>query len=518
MVNKITLTLALCITFLLSSAQSSLKFDGTATGQIVPDSTALTFSNLTGLTFTAWVKSSWAGNGYVFELADSAGYRSGNTGFRFAMLDRRAGGFPPSNELAFETTFDNLTVRAATNMNNVPSNEWVHLAGVISRSALNGNTATYSLELFVNGNSVATSTDINVNNADPAVRNLHLSKNSRSRIGNIIIPPRFGNNRFTGNVDDIIFYDHALTSTEIKAMVCNRSYPSNGKILYYNCNEASGTTAYDISPTSANAELGAGASWDDVDFVSGTVSVPVAQFGYTTTSPSLMVSFSDSSSPAISRKWEFGDGDTSAMLNPNHVYAKEGTYQVSLVITDGCGNMSAKVTKSVVVSCPVAKATFVNSTTDRKIDVEANKQGVLRYTWNFGDGNPLDTSSTDNKNSHIYANYGVYTVCLYVESACGMDTLCEEISLATAGFGENNSNNMWTFYPNPAKDVLNVSFTKEFEAVELMVKDIQGRIVIQESSLVGSQNQVDISKLDSGFYTIEMKIGDSISSKKFLKD
>lgn len=48
--------------------------------------------------------------------------------------------------------------------------------------------------------------------------------------------------------------------------------------------------------------------------------------------------------------WDFGDGSTSTDINPSHVYAANGTYTVSLTVTDGCGN-SVKGTNSIEVNC-----------------------------------------------------------------------------------------------------------------------------------------------------------------------
>jgi len=47
---------------------------------------------------------------------------------------------------------------------------------------------------------------------------------------------------------------------------------------------------------------------------------------------------------------------------------------------------------------------------------------VLTYTWNFGDGSPLFSSSTPTA-SHTYAEVGSYTVSLTVQNATGSDTL-----------------------------------------------------------------------------------------------
>jgi len=53
---------------------------------------------------------------------------------------------------------------------------------------------------------------------------------------------------------------------------------------------------------------------------------------YMDTATGLSVDFTDSSTGAISWFWDFGDGNTSTLQNPTHVYAIEGTYDVKLYI------------------------------------------------------------------------------------------------------------------------------------------------------------------------------------------
>ena len=46
---------------------------------------------------------------------------------------------------------------------------------------------------------------------------------------------------------------------------------------------------------------------------------------------------SDSDGSIVSYSWDFGDGTTSASVNPLHSYDQEGSYTVTLTITDNDG-------------------------------------------------------------------------------------------------------------------------------------------------------------------------------------
>ncbi len=49
------------------------------------------------------------------------------------------------------------------------------------------------------------------------------------------------------------------------------------------------------------------------------------------------IQFADSSSGGTAWTWSFGDGTTSGMASPTHVYTSQGTYIVSLTVTgSGC--------------------------------------------------------------------------------------------------------------------------------------------------------------------------------------
>jgi len=48
--------------------------------------------------------------------------------------------------------------------------------------------------------------------------------------------------------------------------------------------------------------------------------------------------------------WNFGDGETSTQQNPKHVYADDGTYQVTFTVTDDDGGIDVETTMAVVTN------------------------------------------------------------------------------------------------------------------------------------------------------------------------
>ncbi|PKP46190.1 MAG: hypothetical protein CVT95_07335, partial [Bacteroidetes bacterium HGW-Bacteroidetes-12] len=81
---------------------------------------------------------------------------------------------------------------------------------------------------------------------------------------------------------------------------------------------------------------------------------PVANFsGTPTTTCSAPIQFTDLSTNApTSWLWYFGDGTTSILPNPSHLYTNPGTYTVSLVVTNAFGQDSIALINYITIVCP----------------------------------------------------------------------------------------------------------------------------------------------------------------------
>ena len=149
---------------------------------------------------------------------------------------------------------------------------------------------------------------------------------------------------------------------------------------------------------------------------------PTAAFSFT---GDPVVSFTDlTTGSPTSWSWNFGDGGTSTLQNPNHTYALNGTYNVCLTATNGMG--SSNICQNVIIDSylpPVATFTYSGDPTVIFDDNSTNSP--TSWSWNFGDGG---TSTLQNP-THFYVSNGVYNVCLIATNATGEDIACQNVTI-----------------------------------------------------------------------------------------
>lgn len=121
----------------------------------------------------------------------------------------------------------------------------------------------------------------------------------------------------------------------------------------------------------------------------------------------------------IAWQWTFGDGSTSNLQNPVHLYASPGIYTVTLAVTNQANCTHDTLHQVLVRPVPTASFTVVNNCqgvatvfTDQSFTTE----GVLTtWSWDFGDGQTSNLPSP----THLYLTYGTFTVTLTVQNSYG---------------------------------------------------------------------------------------------------
>ena len=124
-----------------------------------------------------------------------------------------------------------------------------------------------------------------------------------------------------------------------------------------------------------------------------------------------------------SYKWDFGDGDTSDLANPVHIYDTNGIYYPKLTVTtlSGCVDSTISSVPVKVVGDPLAGITQspngctpVNVTFNGSLLVPDTS--VITWKWTFGNG---DSSNLQNPAQQLYSTPGIYNVLLKVTNSSG---------------------------------------------------------------------------------------------------
>ncbi len=144
---------------------------------------------------------------------------------------------------------------------------------------------------------------------------------------------------------------------------------------------------------------------------------------------------SDPNGDALTYSWDFGNGQTSTLVNPSATFTGIQTYTVTLTVSDGT-NISSPFTKTIEVSdgniAPVADftATPMSGIAPASVSFDASTSSdengdTLTYTWDFGDGN----TGTGVTASHIYVTTGEYVATLTVSDGSKQNTTTRTITV-----------------------------------------------------------------------------------------
>lgn len=137
--------------------------------------------------------------------------------------------------------------------------------------------------------------------------------------------------------------------------------------------------------------------------------------------------------PPLSYLWDFGDGITSTLENPTHLYGFLGNFAVTLTASNPQASDIFSDTFTVGIPAqadffhnspisPLATAIFTNTSTGTQ---------PLTYLWDFGDG----ATSSDINPSHQYTITGVYSVTLEATNSLGSSTASQLFLVGVAPLG-----------------------------------------------------------------------------------
>ena len=216
--------------------------------------------------------------------------------------------------------------------------------------------------------------------------------------------------------------------------------------------------SYNVTLTVTDSDGSTSKHWDTVQVQDSSPSV---SFEFSPYSPyeGVTVQFTDESSAydgIATWYWDFGDGSTSALQNPSHSYGDNGSYDVTLVVTDGDGSASQRTTPIVVqdtspnILSLMASSGATSFDEDESIVFTVNAvpswESIETYEWDFAYSDSFVPFSNTiiNHTSHSYPQNGAYLVAVRVwdsdsYSTADMLTIDIENVRPTANFVNSTS-------------------------------------------------------------------------------
>lgn len=181
----------------------------------------------------------------------------------------------------------------------------------------------------------------------------------------------------------------------------------------------------------------------------------------------MTIHFSNLSLNADSFYWDFGDSTFSNLISPSHLFTESGTFNVQLIVANGV--FLDSVSFPVVVH-PLPVLDFGMDTV-----LSTASAYLLQSNGNFSD---YFWSTSDTTPSLLIEQEGTYCLTVTDSNLCESSD-CAYIDLFYVGINNLPDNGMVLFYPDPANEFINFSFS-DLEGGQFIVYNVLGKIVHEQ--------------------------------------
>lgn len=220
------------------------------------------------------------------------------------------------------------------------------------------------------------------------------------------------------------------------------------------------------------------------------------------------------------RTWTFEGGNpaTSNEENPRVIYSAPGTYQVSLTVSNPCGDNTKTETAYITVTepqqgeAPIADFSYVISKQEEGFSVQFNDLSTnLPESWNWTFTNGTPESSTEQNPVVTFAEEGEYLISLVAENQYGRDSVARTINVV--GINDYNVDDMVSIYPNPTSSILNIEAEN---LVSISIFDMSGKIVYFANENCSTAS-IDLSGFANAEYMVKVETKEGSSLKRIIK-
>lgn len=197
--------------------------------------------------------------------------------------------------------------------------------------------------------------------------------------------------------------------------------------------------------------------------------------------------------------------------NPSIKVSAPGTYTIQLIGTNSQGSVSSTQVVTVNNCAPAPNFSFpftsISTTFDhcrpvdtlRTINNTAIVNGANSYTWTIQPTSgvqilgPTATNLTAKISNAVIT---VYTVTLKASNLSGTASAVQTVSVELkncTGIAQNNLSELLSVYPNPAKDVINVTLPSGLDAYTIKLVNVLGSVAHEEKVTANNKDVVSIN-------------------------
>ena len=206
--------------------------------------------------------------------------------------------------------------------------------------------------------------------------------------------------------------------------------------------------------------------------------------------------------------WSTGDSTQTLTVSDAGVYIIAVTNFAGCVGTDQLtvilpGAANAQFT---AVEGNGLQVTFTNTST-----------GTDTYAWDFDGNGTTDNSSANATVTFTYPSVGTYSPRLIATGLCGTDTFTLQVSVIGLSTGEEITQSSWAIYPNPANEVLNMCLPQAFIGTSIIEMYNEMGALVRIISTNDKIQVINVSEFSSGIYFVRLTNGNTVYTKRFVK-
>jgi PKD repeat protein len=196
------------------------------------------------------------------------------------------------------------------------------------------------------------------------------------------------------------------------------------------------------------------------------------------------------------------------ILPDGNLAIETGLYTFELLSLNGCDStllIDLNIVNQVDFEFQVSEFSLLTS----NLSTEGN------YLWDFGDGSQSEEFSP----IHIYAEPGVYTVCLTLIDECGTLTICKEIEIVETSLRSSLAFEGWVM-PNPFKEDFQLMLDSRGSSMHLQweIMNTTGNVLsASEGYIQNSQVKFSGNDLSPGIYYLKVFNKDAFKIFKIIK-